>query len=128
MTPTPTCCFELSSHAPTWISLPRKERTRIPVIVSLFYHFYTLKYPNIQKTTVKQTRLKDLRAKSYQGSDEEWARIVSYVFGQVSTVGKPEWCHGIEVSASVSDPENDEDKELSLTIRKRIQTITVRSV
>ncbi|BCR90860.1 uncharacterized protein ACHE_60746S [Aspergillus chevalieri] len=75
---------------------------------------------------IKQTRLKDLRAKSYQGSDEEWARIVSYVFGQVSTVGKPEWCHGIEVSASVSDPENDEDKELSLTIRKRIQTITQR--
>lgn len=102
-----------------------------------FHHFYTLECslissfpcPNIPRTTVNQSRLKNLRAKSYQGSDEEWAQIVSYVFGQFSsTIGKPEWSHGIEVSASVSDSANDEDKEIVLTIRKRIQTITVCSV
>ncbi|EYE95886.1 uncharacterized protein EURHEDRAFT_411615 [Aspergillus ruber CBS 135680] len=76
---------------------------------------------------IKQSRLKSLRAKSYQGSDEEWAQIVSYVFGQFSsTVGKPVWSYGIEVSANVSDSANYEDKEIVLTIRKRIQSITQR--
>lgn len=101
-----------------------------------FHRSYTLKCPlissfpcpNILRTTVKQSRLKSLHAKSYQGSDEEWAQIVSYVFGQFSsTVGKPVWSYGIEVSANVSDSANYEDKEIVLTIRKRIQSITVCS-
>jgi hypothetical protein len=70
---------------------------------------------------VKQTRLKDLRAKSYQGSDEEWSKILAFVLGQSSSTDDGA---GLEVSAHIAGSDQD-DKELVITIRKRVQTITV---
>lgn len=68
--------------------------------------------------------MNSLRAKGYQGSDDDWAQILSYVLGQSSSfVNKPDFISGIEVSATVSD--EDEDKKIAITIRKRIETITV---
>lgn len=75
--------------------------------------------------SVEQSRLNSLRAKGYQGSDDDWAQILSYVLGQSSSfVNKPDFISGIEVSATVSD--EDEDKKIAITIRKRIETITQR--
>jgi hypothetical protein len=74
---------------------------------------------------VKQARLKDLRAKNYQGSEDDWANIVSLILGQSSLPSdEPDWATGLETLATISDSE--EDKEIVITIRKRVQTITVR--
>lgn len=75
---------------------------------------------------MKQTRLKDLRAKNHQGSNEEWIKIVSLILGQSSApLDDSDWASGLEASAHVSGSDED-NKELVITIRKRVQTITVR--
>ncbi|CAG8906854.1 unnamed protein product [Penicillium egyptiacum] len=77
------------------------------------------------RLAVKQSRLKDLQAKNYQGSHDEWVKTVSLVLGQSSAPpDEPDWATGIEASASISG--SDEDKEIVITIRKRVQTITQR--
>ncbi|KMK59196.1 hypothetical protein Y699_00397 [Aspergillus fumigatus Z5] len=76
--------------------------------------------------TVRQTRLKTLCAKNYRGSDDEWAQIVSYVFGQLKeSVPKSEILSGIESSASIVES-GDTSRDLVITIRKRVQSITQR--
>ncbi|KAJ5145625.1 uncharacterized protein N7515_000189 [Penicillium bovifimosum] len=75
---------------------------------------------------VKQARLKDLRAKNYQGSNEEWLQTVSLVLGQSSApLDGPDWATGLEASANISGS-GEVNKELVITIRKRVQTITQR--
>ncbi|KAJ5619560.1 hypothetical protein N7510_003544 [Penicillium lagena] len=76
--------------------------------------------------TVKQAHLKNLRAKNYQGTDDEWFQIVSLALGQRPLpVDDSGWSSGVETTASISGSE-DEGKELVITIRKRVQTITQR--
>ncbi|PLB33788.1 uncharacterized protein BDW47DRAFT_134763 [Aspergillus candidus] len=75
--------------------------------------------------TVRQKRLKDLRAKNYHGSDDEWIKIMSYVFGQEQCNAGQGLLSGIESSASIVGSD-DEDKEMIITIRKRVQSITQR--
>lgn len=77
-------------------------------------------------SAVKQTHLKDLQAKNYQGSNDEWVKTVSLILGQCSAPpDKPDWATGLEASASISGFDED-NKEIVITIRKRVQTITVR--
>ena len=74
---------------------------------------------------MKQAHLKDLRAKNYQGTDDEWFQIVSLVLGQRSVpVDDSGWSSGVEATASIAGSE-DEGKELIITIRKKVQKITV---
>lgn len=68
--------------------------------------------------------MKDLRVKNYQGSGEEWARIISVILGQAVHANEPALA-GIEASARITGT-GDESKELVVTIRKRVQSITVR--
>ncbi|GFF89505.1 DNA repair protein XRCC4 [Aspergillus udagawae] len=76
--------------------------------------------------TVRQTSLRSLCAKSYRGSDDEWVQIVSYVFGQLKeSIPTSEMLSGIESSASIIES-GDVSKELVITIRKRVQSITQR--
>ncbi|GFF46426.1 DNA repair protein XRCC4 [Aspergillus udagawae] len=76
--------------------------------------------------TVRQTSLRSLCAKSYRGSDDEWVQIVSYVFGQLKeSIPASEMLSGIESSASIIES-GDVSKELVITIRKRVQSITQR--
>ena len=76
--------------------------------------------------TVKQACLKDLHAKNYQGSNDEWIKTVSLILGQCSTPpDRPDWATGLEASASISGS-NEDNKEIVITIRKRVQNITVR--
>lgn len=72
---------------------------------------------------MKQARLKDLRAKSYQGSEDEWRQILTFFLGQSAQSETPECVTGLEASATISN--SDQDKTLNITIRKRVQTITV---
>lgn len=75
--------------------------------------------------TVKRSKLKDLRAKNYQGSQDEWSQIVSYVLGQLPpSASKEDWAAGLETSANITGS-GGENQELNLSIRKRIETITV---
>lgn len=74
---------------------------------------------------VRQSRLENLRAKNYRGSEEEWAQILSHVLGQDSpSTSHASWSSGVEVTASIQGPA-DEDKEMVIALRKRIDTITV---
>lgn len=77
--------------------------------------------------TVRQSRLKSLCAKSYSGTDDEWAQIVSYIFGQSETSNhETDLSSGIEASATISGSEDgDDNHEMTITIRKRVETITV---
>lgn len=112
---------------------PQKVKTRILALVSVLVRtlstFLLFAFFKVSDTsrTVRQSHLKNLRAKNYQGTDDEWTQIVLYIFRQpVTSNGKPEWTSGIETSASISGSDDDEDnKQLVITIRKRIQTITV---
>lgn len=74
--------------------------------------------------TVKQANLKDLRSKSYQGSEEEWFQIIRFILGQSITGDEPALSSGLEATATVK--ESEEDGEIIITIRKRVQDITVR--
>lgn len=72
---------------------------------------------------VKQSRLKDLRAKNYQGSEDEWTNIMTFVLGQSAPTDGLDSA-GLEVVANISGSDQ-ENKELTITIRKRVQSITV---
>lgn len=80
---------------------------------------------------MKTSQINKLRAKNYRGSDEEWAGVLAYVFNQDRDAIKSEdWTKGLEVVATVKSTgdEDDEesDKEIVITLRKRIDSITVR--
>lgn len=75
---------------------------------------------------MNQSGLKRLRGKNYQGSDDEWAQIVSYALGQLPpSAGAQDYLTGVETAASISGSD-EENKEMIITIRQRIQSITVR--
>lgn len=77
---------------------------------------------------MKSSGIKKLRARNYRGDDDEWAAILSYSFGQIQKSNvDAEWISGLEVLASVqATGDNDEEnKELHITLRKRIDSITV---
>ncbi|KAJ5718724.1 hypothetical protein N7488_004370 [Penicillium malachiteum] len=73
--------------------------------------------------TVKASHLKGLRAKNYQGSDDEWTQIISHILKQSTPTTSSAAYVGVETSASITGS-NDEDKELVITVRKRVQSIT----
>lgn len=77
---------------------------------------------------MKASQIDKLRAKNYRGSEDEWSGILSYVFNQdIDAATSQEWVSGLEVIAAIkSEDEDDEgDKELVITLRKRIDSITV---
>lgn len=75
---------------------------------------------------VQASKIGSLRAKAYQGSDQEWAHIISSILGQPVTTAEAALLEGIEATASVTGSD-EEGKELVITIRKRVQSITVCS-
>lgn len=113
----------------TGILLPPKANTHI---LALVYCCPSYSFPMTfvfvdTSRTVNQASLKKLRAKNYQGSDDEWAEILSYALGQLpATSSNQDWAADVETSASISGP-NGEDKTMAITVRKRIQKITVCS-
>lgn len=81
-------------------------------------------YVVTNRWSVKQSQLNSFRYKNYQGTDEEWAQIVSLVLGQCAPTDEQTWPTGIEVSTSIIGSD-DEHKELVISIRKRVEDITV---
>jgi hypothetical protein len=76
--------------------------------------------------SVKRSHLRNLRSKTYQGSDHEFEEILTSVLGQRSSAIHPgAGVHtGLEVGASIRGS-GDENKEVVITVRKRIDSITV---
>lgn len=111
----------------TWILLRLKENTHIlvPVYRCLFNHSHMKPTSVNAFRAVNPASLKELRGKNYQGSNDEWSQIVSYVLGQLPPAAANEdWTTGIETLANISGS-GDSDKTMIITIRKRIQKITV---
>ncbi|KAJ5635441.1 uncharacterized protein N7484_008754 [Penicillium longicatenatum] len=74
---------------------------------------------------VQESHLKELCAKSYQGPDEEWTQIIAYVLGQADPTQKlPAWS-GVAASIHITGS-TEENKEMVITVRKRVQSITQR--
>ncbi|KAJ5134091.1 hypothetical protein N7448_000888 [Penicillium atrosanguineum] len=73
--------------------------------------------------SVRHSRIRDLRVKNYQGSEEEWTRIISHVLGQPADAHELASV-GIETSASISG--FGDEGEMIITIRNRVQSITQR--
>lgn len=70
--------------------------------------------------------IKKLRAKNYRGDDDEWVAILSYSFDRIrESSANAEWISGLEVLAAVQGDGDEENKELHITLRKRIDSITV---
>ncbi|KAI9933371.1 hypothetical protein ASPWEDRAFT_174528 [Aspergillus wentii DTO 134E9] len=120
------------ASSPQILRIPRTDEPDTHVLLYVSRFDATLLDLNIAATegetpyttTVRQSRLKNLRAKNYQGSDDEWTQTVSYVLGQLpASAGIPDWASGIEAFASISGS-GDDDKEMVLTIRKKIEAIT----
>ena len=78
--------------------------------------------PPSNRGVVKQSRLKDLRAKHYQGGEEEWELIVASRLLQrpLEDVEHSPSLAGLEVVATVK-----EEEDITLIIRKSIGGITV---
>ncbi|EFE39339.1 conserved hypothetical protein [Trichophyton verrucosum HKI 0517] len=69
--------------------------------------------------------IKKLRAKNYRGDDDEWVGILSYSFDRIpESSANAEWISGLEVLAAVQGDGDEENKELHITLRKRIDSIT----
>lgn len=83
----------------------------------------TTKKATTNNQTVKQSSLKDLRSKSYQGSDDEWTQIIRRILGQ-STEDDKTSSFKLEATATITESESDESS-IIITIRKRVQDITV---
>ncbi|KAF3396020.1 hypothetical protein F1880_007360 [Penicillium rolfsii] len=80
---------------------------------------------NPYAASIRQSRLQALRGKNYQGSDDEWAYIIASVLRQPVPAENAAWSAGIEVSASISGS-GDNEQEIVIAIRKRVQEITQR--
>ncbi|OGM43588.1 hypothetical protein ABOM_007137 [Aspergillus bombycis] len=120
--------------SPRVLRLPRADDPESYILVHVARTGSSLVDLNVTATegenpyigTVRKSHLHEFRSKNYDGNDEEWVQIISYVFGQLDeSDAKMKLC-GIESSASVIGASDAEDKELVITIRKRIQTITQR--
>ncbi|KAJ5404080.1 DNA double-strand break repair and VJ recombination XRCC4 C-terminal [Penicillium cosmopolitanum] len=75
--------------------------------------------------SVKESSLKDLRSKSYQGSDDEWTQVIRRILGQ-STKDENETTSSFKLEATASITESDDENGIVITIRKRVQDITQR--
>lgn len=70
--------------------------------------------------------IKKLRTKNYRGDDDEWVGVLSYSFDRIpESSANAEWISGLEVLAAVQGDGDEENKELHITLRKRIDSITV---
>ncbi|EEQ91951.1 hypothetical protein RJZ56_006201 [Blastomyces dermatitidis] len=78
--------------------------------------------------SVKSAQIDKLRAKNYHGADDEWTGILAYALGQKQSASVPEkHKSGLEIAATVKQDEDDEsEKDIVISLRKRIDTITQR--
>ncbi|KAJ5775969.1 uncharacterized protein N7511_000980 [Penicillium nucicola] len=115
------------------LRFPRSDKTGAFVLVHVLQHGSAPLDLTLTATEgelpyislLKQAHLTDLRAKNYQGSEGDWLNTLSLILGQSSPpLGDLEWASGLEALATVSDSE--EDQQIVITIRKRVQTITQR--
>lgn len=123
-----------TSQLPRILSIPRSDEADAHVLLHLSpsgpdpldMRIVATEGENPYVGSVKKSRLKNLRAKNYQGSDEEWAQIVSYVLATApAALYHSAAISGVTVSAVVSGAE-DENKEVTISIRKKIEAITQR--
>lgn len=74
---------------------------------------------------MRQARAQTHRSKSYQGTDEGWVLILLRALGQLEiNTDNSDLLSGIELSASIKG-QGRQGNQLVLTIRRRVQTITV---
>lgn len=74
---------------------------------------------------MRQARAKTHRSKGYQGTDEDWVLILLRALGQLEiNTDNSDLLSGIELSASIKG-QGRQGNQLVLTIRRRVQTITV---
>ncbi|KAJ5095178.1 hypothetical protein N7532_007469 [Penicillium argentinense] len=75
--------------------------------------------------SIQQSHLQDLKAKGYQGSDDEWTQTLSFVLGQSPIVDEPAGSLGVEATAMIRGASEESD-EIVITIRKKVQDISQR--
>lgn len=75
--------------------------------------------------TVRQRNLKKLRAKNYDGSDDEWTTIVSHVFGP-KTKSSIDAAQKANLVVTGSIAGEDPNATLSITFNNRVEDITQR--
>lgn len=73
---------------------------------------------------VQESHAESLKAKNSQGSDQEWVQILSSILGQSMATNKSASLDGVEATAGIAGS-GDEGKEIIITIRKKVQSITV---
>lgn len=79
------------------------------------------------RDTVRQSRLKDIRAKNFQGSEQELEQILKSVLKVRSDASQTGAKQDSEIEATATIKAKDEVNELVINIRKKIDSITVRA-
>ncbi|KAL1967238.1 hypothetical protein VTN77DRAFT_3284 [Rasamsonia byssochlamydoides] len=123
------------SHQPCVLRIPRSDDPTTFVLVhvsrsgkaALDLKLVATEGESPYVGAVKQSHLKNLRSKNYQGSDHEFEQILTSVLGQCSPAINAEagGNTGLEVGASIRGS-GEENKEMVITVRKRIDSITQR--
>lgn len=73
---------------------------------------------------VRHNRLKDLRSKNFQGTDEELEQSLTTVLCRFADNTVPAFTSGLEATASIRGS-GSEGQQIVITLRKRIDSITV---
>lgn len=74
--------------------------------------------------TVRQSRLKDVRSKNFQGTEQELEQILAFLL-RVNNARDQQQHAEIEITGSIREAKEEEGNELVISIRKRIDSITV---
>lgn len=88
---------------------------------------HRIKYANTE-STVRPSRLKDIRAKNFRGTDTELEQILKSVLRVRNDVSSQIAANpDSEIEATATIKAKDDVNDLVINIRKRIDNITVRT-
>lgn len=82
-------------------------------------------YEYANRETVRHSRLKDIRAKNFQGTDQELEQILKSVLRIRNDEFQTSAKQDSEIEATAAIKAKDEVNELVINIRKKIDSITV---
>ncbi|EED15069.1 conserved hypothetical protein [Talaromyces stipitatus ATCC 10500] len=115
------------------IRIPRSDNTNEFVLIyiaptgkaALDLRFIATEGENPYVGSLRQSRLKDIRSKNFQGTEQELEQILKSVLRVRNVSYEPKQESEIEATASIKSTK-EEVNELVITIRKKIDSITQR--
>lgn len=84
-------------------------------------------HDHLYHAQLEESKVKSLQANSFSGDLTEWKAILKYALLHERPNGQiPDFLQGLETVATITGKDDDEDKIMTITIRKNIAGITQR--